>query len=71
MKRFWGFVLKEFLHIFRDPRTMLILFGIPIVQVLLFGYVITNEIKDVKIAILDQSKDHVTIELTNKIISSR
>jgi ABC-2 type transport system permease protein len=70
MKRFWGFVLKEFLHIFRDPRTMLILFGMPIVQILLFGYVITNELKDIKIAILDQSKDPVTIELTNKIISS-
>ena len=70
MKRFRGFVLKEFLHIFRDPRTMLILFGMPIVQILLFGYVITNEIKDIKIAILDQSKDPVTIELTNKIISS-
>ena len=70
MKRFWGFVLKEFLHIFRDSRTMLILFGMPIVQILLFGYVITNELKDIKIAILDQSKDPVTIELTNKIISS-
>ena len=70
MKRFWGFVKKEFLHIFRDPRTMLILFGMPIVQILLFGYVITNEIKDIKIAIFDQSKDLVTIELTNKIISS-
>lgn len=70
MKRFWSFVLKEFLHIFRDPRTMLILFGMPVAQILLFGYVITNELKDIKIAILDQSKDPVTEKLTNKIISS-
>lgn len=70
MKRFLGFVKKEFHHIFRDPRTMLILFGMPIVQILLFGYVVSNEIKDVKIAVYDQSKDHVTTAITNKITSS-
>jgi ABC-2 type transport system permease protein len=70
MKRFRGFVIKEFLHIFRDFRTMLILFGMPVAQILLFGYVITNELKDIRIAILDKSKDHITYELTNKIISS-
>jgi len=70
MKRFLGFVKKEFFHIFRDTRTMLILFGMPIAQILIFGYVVTNEIKDIKIAILDQSKDNVTQEITNKILSS-
>jgi ABC-2 type transport system permease protein len=70
MKRFFGFVKKEFLHIFRDLRTMIILFGIPIAQLLLFGTVITNEIRDVHIAIYDQSKDEVTREITTKILSS-
>jgi ABC-2 type transport system permease protein len=70
MKRFRGFVIKEFYHIFRDYRTLLILFGMPAVQLLLFGYVINNEIKDAKIAILDQSKDHVTQQITQKILSS-
>ncbi len=70
MKRFLGFVKKEFFHIFRDVRTMLVLFGIPVAQLLIFGYVVTNEIKDVKIAIYDQSKDEVTREITNKITSS-
>lgn len=70
MNQFKGFIIKEFRHIFRDVRTMLILFGIPVVQVLLFGYVITNEIKDVKIAILDNSKDGVTEEIIDKILSS-
>jgi len=49
---------------------MVILFGIPIVQVLLFGFAITTDLNDVKIAILDQSKDVVTRELTQKITSS-
>ncbi len=70
MNRFWSFVKKEFYHIFRDPRTMLILFGMPIAQILIFGYVVTNEIKDVRIGIYDQSKDDVTREITNKILSS-
>lgn len=70
MKRFLGFVVKEFYHIFRDFRTLLILFGMPAVQLLLFGYVITNEIKDARIAIFDQSKDEVTRKISEKILSS-
>lgn len=70
MNRFWGFVKKEFYHIFRDARTMIILFGIPIAQLLLFGTAITNEIKDAHIAIYDQSKDEVTQEITTKLLSS-
>jgi len=49
---------------------MIILFGMPIAQVLLFGFVITNEIKNAKIAILDKSKDEVTLAISNKILSS-
>jgi ABC-2 type transport system permease protein len=70
MKRFLGFVKKEFLHIFRDYRTLLILFGMPAVQLLLFGYVITNEITNARIAVYDLSKDQVTRQLTDKITSS-
>ena len=70
MNRFIGFVKIEFHHIFRDYRTMLILFGMPIAQILIFGYVVANEIKDVNIGILDKSKDNVTKEITNKITSS-
>jgi len=49
---------------------MLILFGMPIVQLLLFGFVITNDLKDVKMAVLDHSKDEYTSEIINKIVSS-
>jgi ABC-2 type transport system permease protein len=70
MKRFWGFVRKEFFHIFRDKQTLLILFGMPIAQMLIFGFVISNEIRDVGIAILDQSNDVATQQITDKILSS-
>jgi ABC-2 type transport system permease protein len=70
MKSFIGFVKKEWLHIFRDKRTLLILFGMPIVQVLIFGFGITNEIQNVDIAVLDNSRDEITRKITDKIISS-
>lgn len=70
MKYFIAFVKKEFRHIFRDRRTLLILFGMPIAQILIFGYVIKNEIKDAAIAIHDKSLDYQTREISNKLTSS-
>lgn len=71
MKRFIGFVKKEFYHIFRDKRSLFILFGMPIAQILLFGFAITNEINNVNIAILDHSKDVNTKEIITKIGASK
>jgi ABC-2 type transport system permease protein len=70
MNRFLAFLRKEFYHIFRDPRTLVILFGIPIAQLTLFGYVMTNEIRNVKIAIIDNSKDDLSRRLSQKLLSS-
>jgi ABC-2 type transport system permease protein len=70
MKRFAAFIIKEFRHLLRDYRTVLIIFGIPIAQLLLFGHVITTEIKDAKVGILDFSKDEVSIAITNRLIAS-
>lgn len=70
MKRFLGFIKKEFLHIFRDYRTLFILFGIPAAQILIFGFAVSMDIKNAGVAILDLSHDEITENLTNKIISS-
>lgn len=70
MKSFYGFVVKELYHIFRDKRTMLILFGMPVIQLILFGFAIRNEINDAKISILDHSNDHITLEIKQKLLSS-
>ncbi len=70
MKRFLGFVKKEFYHIFRDKRSIFILFGMPIIQIMLFGFAITNEINNVNIAILDKSNDAETKQLIAKIDAS-
>ena len=65
-----GFILKEFYHIFRDVRSLIVLFGMPVIQILLFGFAISTELKNAPIAILDHSNDYVTQQITNKILSS-
>jgi ABC-2 type transport system permease protein len=70
MNRFIGFVRKEFLHIFRDYRTLIILFGIPAAQILIFGFAVSTDVKDAEVAFLDLSKDEITQKLSDKITSS-
>lgn len=70
MNRFYAFVKKEFLHIFRDKRTLVILFGIPIVQLLLFGYALSNEVRNVKVVVADYAKDDQSREIINRIQAS-
>lgn len=70
MQTFKGFVIKEFRHILRDRRTLLILFGLPIAMLMIFGYVVRNEINEAKVAILDHSNDAVTRTLIQKIDAS-
>lgn len=69
--QFFAFVKKEFFHIWRDKRTMFILLGMPVVQIVIFGFALTNEVKNSKIAVLDQSKDVATASLISEINSSR
>ena len=71
MKQLITFIQKEFHHILRDTRSMLVLIGLPIVQLLLFGFAITTEVRNANIAILDNSKDEVTQSIITKIESSQ
>ena len=70
MKRFIGFIKKEFYHIFRDRRSLFILFGMPIAQILLFGFAVTNEINNVKVAIYDKANDIESQKLIQNISAS-
>ena len=71
MKQLITFVKKEFWHVLRDKRTLLVLFGMPIVQVLLFGFALSTEVKDTKIGIIDQDKSQASIELISKIAANQ
>lgn len=70
MKQFIAFVRKEFYHILRDPRTMLILIGMPVVQIILFGFAISTEVRNVQTAILTPSNDTYTRQIIDHIGAS-
>ncbi len=60
MKQFIAFVIKETRHILRDKRTMLVLFGMPVVMMLLFGFAISTDVKNVRTIIVTSAVDHQT-----------
>ncbi len=70
MKQFLAFVRKEFYHIFRDKRTLVVLFGMPLAQLLLFGYAITTEVNNAKIGIYNQSPGQYSAQLIKKLTAS-
>ena len=67
---FLAFVKKEFYHILRDKRTIMILLVMPIVQIILFGFAISTEVKNTPMAILDPSKDDATRQITERLAAS-
>lgn len=70
MKQLQAFIRKEFKHIFRDGLTVLILFVMPIAQLLIFGYVVSTEMRDAHIGILDHARDEATREITRRMAAS-
>ncbi len=67
MRRFFGFLKKEFLHIFRDKRTLIVLFGIPVAQLLIFGFVIVNEINAIDILVVDRSNNEISRSVIDRL----
>lgn len=70
MQQFISFVIKEARHILRDKRTMLILFGMPIVLMLLFGFAITTDVRNVRTVVVTSHMDHQTQAAVNQLAAS-
>ena len=70
MKQFVSFVIKETKHILRDKRTMLILFGMPVVMMLLFGFAITTDVKNVRTVVVTSQMDHQTQQVVERLSHS-
>ncbi len=70
MKQFWAFIKKETRHIFRDTRTMIILFGMPVVMMLLFGFAISTDVKDVRTVVVTTNYDNQTQRLVDRLNAS-
>lgn len=71
MKRFATFLRKEFAHVLRDRKTLLILFGMPVVQILIFGFALTNEVTNARMLVVDQSNDNTTRRIIDRLEASR
>jgi ABC-2 type transport system permease protein len=67
MRQFGAFVIKEFRHILRDRRTLLILLGMPVAQILLFGFAITTEVKNTRVAVWDPAPTEATRRIIDRI----
>jgi ABC-2 type transport system permease protein len=70
MKRFISFVQKEFYHILRDLPTAMVLLAMPIVQVILFGFAITMDVKEMPIAVLNPTDTQATRQLIERLDES-
>lgn len=70
MKPFFSFVIKETKHITRDKRTMLMLFGMPIVMMLLFGFAVTNDVRNVRIIVVMSNADNATQQVADRLAAS-
>ena len=70
MKQFISFVIKEARHILRDKRTMLILFGMPVVLMLIFGFAITNDVRNVRTVVVTSQMDAQTQAAVNRLAAS-
>ena len=71
MKQFLSFVKKEFYHILRDKQTFFILLFMPLIQILIFGFALTNEVKNANFVVLDNANDAASHELIAQISASR
>ena len=70
MEQFISFIIKEAKHIVRDKRTMLILFGMPIVLMLIFGFAITTDVRNVRTVVVTSSLDHLTQRAVERLAAS-
>jgi len=71
MKVFFSFIRKEFWHVFRDRRSLLILLGMPVMMMMIFGFALSNEVKNSTVAVWDASKDATTLKLQERIDQSQ
>ena len=65
-----AFVTKEIRHILRDRQTLTVLLLMPLVQVVLFGYALRSDVRNVRVAIVDPSPDYATLALRDRFAAS-
>ena len=70
MKQLLSFIRKEFHHILRDKTTVMILLLMPIIQIILFGFALSQEVKNTKVVVLANTNDEATRIIINRFDAS-
>ena len=63
-------IIKEFIHVFRDRRMIVIVFVTPVLQLLVFGYAVTTDVKEISTAVYDLDRSYESRELVRRLESS-
>lgn len=71
MKQIFAFIKKEVYHVLRDRKTLLVLIGMPVVQIILFGFALSNEVKNTKIVVWNQDGSSISSIIISTINESR
>ena len=66
-----GFIKKELIQTLRDPRMRVLLFIMPVVQLTLFGVALSNEVKNIRLAAVFDSKDTVLRDVYERSIAGK
>jgi len=61
---------KEFIHIIRVPRTLVVMFLTPLIQLILFGYAATSDVRNISMAVYDQSRTPQSRHLVEAFVQS-
>ncbi len=70
IRRLWPIVRKEYLHLVRDPRSLAIMFLLPVLMLVLFGYAVSFDVKNIPTAVYDQSRSAASRDLAGRFFNS-
>jgi ABC-2 type transport system permease protein len=63
-------IRKEFIHIIRDPRTLVVMFVMPLMQLILLGYAATSDVRNIPLAVFDQDRSPQSRHLIESFVQS-
>ncbi|MEN3046370.1 MAG: ABC transporter permease [Candidatus Hydrothermales bacterium] len=70
MKRLFYFIEKEFIQVLRDKKTGLIVFVAPLIQLIVYGYVISTDVRNVRTGVVDYSGEKISRDFINSLCAS-
>src|SRR5689334_12781904 len=70
LSRIAPIIRKEFIHIIRDPRTLAVMFVTPLIQLILFGYAATSDVRSIPLAVYDQDRSPQSRHLVDSFVES-